>query len=287
MPVGLVLAPDSPIVTYVGYVLEAAVLGLYLRAAARPSPRGNWWPHRRTICFCAGILLFVLAVQTSPLADNDDIPWVHCCQHLVIMMVVPPLLVLGAPMTLLLRSISPRARREVVAILHDPAMKAVSGPVAGIGLTLEYYGTMFLVMLTPLYRLQLQHEGIHVAVHCYLTLCGLLFWMPLIGRDPTAWRPSRRVKLLVVGLGVPAYAALWLLIGARATPLGGYGTPAATHSAGLALGVGGIVLTVAGLVLVAAQRTGARAVWRERWKARRMFATSRAMATQQAMNRER
>jgi cytochrome c oxidase assembly factor CtaG len=284
---GLVLAPDSPAVTYVGYVLEAATLALYVTAAARRSPRGNRWPLPRTLCFGAGIVLFVLAVQTSPLADNDDIPWVHCVQHLVIMMVVPPLLVLGAPMTLLLRTVSPRARREIVAVLHDPAMKAVGGPVAGIGLTLEYYGTMFLVMLTPLYRLQLQHEGIHVAVHVYLTLCGLLFWMPLIGRDPTAWRPSRRVKLLVVALGVPAYAALWLLIGTRATPLGGYGTLPATHAAGLALGAGGVVLTVAGLALVAAQRTGARVDSRERWNARRMFATSRAMATQQATERER
>ena len=77
----------------------------------------------------------------------------HGAEHLVVMMVVPPLLVLGAPLTLLLRSVSPRARKEIVGILHDPAMKKVSGPVAGIGLTLEYHGTMFLVMLTGLVRL--------------------------------------------------------------------------------------------------------------------------------------
>ena len=57
---------------------------------------------------------------------------------------------------------SPRARREIVGILHDPAMKKVSGPVAGIGLTLEYHGTMFLVMLTGLYGYTLEHEWAHI-----------------------------------------------------------------------------------------------------------------------------
>ena len=150
-------------------------------------------------------------------------------QHLVIMMVVPPLLVLGAPLTLLLRTVSPRARREIVAVLHDPAMRSVSGRVAGIGLTVEYYGIMFLVMLTPLYRWSLEYEAVHVAVHAYLLTCGLLFWMPLVGRDPAGWRPAPRVKILAIALGVPAYAALALLVGARSAPLGGLGTLAATQ----------------------------------------------------------
>src|SRR5829696_1718552 len=172
----------------IGLLLVITVGGAYAMAASRPSPRGNRWPLARTFSFLSGLALFSLIVQ-SPLAVYDEFAWMHSAQHLLVMMVVPPLLVLGAPLTLLLRTVSPRARREIVGILHDPAMKKVSGPVAGVGLTLEYHGTMFLVMLTGLYGYTLEHEWAHVATHAYLLTCGLLFWMPLIGRDPAGFRP--------------------------------------------------------------------------------------------------
>ena len=270
----------------IGALLEAVIGGAYIGAAARPSPRGRRWPRSRTACFLAGIALFAIAVQ-SPLAAYDEVPWVHVTQHLVIMMVVPPLLVLGAPITLLLRTASPRARREIVAVLRDPAMKPMSGRVAGIGLGLEYYASMFLVMLTPVYKLALEHETVHVAVHAYMLTCGLLFWTGLVGRDPTGWRPTARTKSIMVTLGIPVYLALAAIVSSRDKPLGGLGSLSATHAAAWPLAVGGVTLTFAGLVLLAAQRTGARAGSRERWNARRMFAISSAMATQQAMARKR
>jgi cytochrome c oxidase assembly factor CtaG len=232
-----------------GLALETALAVAYVTAAARPSSRGRRWPTGRTACFLAGLALLAVALQ-SPLAAHDEVPWVHSLQHLMIMMAAPPLLVLGAPMTLLLRSLSPTARREIVAVLRDPAMKSVSGRAGGVGLTIEYYGTMFLVMLSPLYKLSLEHETIHIAVHLYLITCGLLFWMPLVGRDPAGWRPSRQAKTAMVALGLPANLALAILVGARGAPLGGIGTLSATHAAAWTLGAGGVTLTVAGLLLL-------------------------------------
>jgi cytochrome c oxidase assembly factor CtaG len=281
----LVLAHASLGLSAVGLVVEIALGGAYIAAATRPSPRGNRWPLARTVSFLAGLVLLAEATQ-GPLVAHDDLLWVHGAQHLVLMMVVPPLLVLGAPITLLLRTLSPRARREVVAVLHDPAMKAVSGTTAGVALTIEYQATMFLVLLTPLYRLSLEHESVHVAVHAYLLTCGLLFWMPLVGRDPAGWRPSPRAKVWMVASGIPAYAVLGVLLVGRDTPLGGLGTLADTHAGGWVLGVGGLVLTAAGLALVAAQRAGTRSGSRDRWNARRMFAIKRAIRTQQAIDPE-
>lgn len=279
----VVLAHVSAVFATPGALIELALGVAYVNAAARPSARGRRWPVARTACFIGGLVLLAATLQ-SPLAAHDDVPWVHTLQHLVVMMVVPPLLVLGAPLTLLMRTVSPSARHEIVAVLHDPAMKSFSGPVAGAGLTIEYYGTMFLVMLTPLYRWSLQNELVHVSVHGYLLLCGLLFWMPLVGRDPAGWRPPRRVKIFVVALGVPAYLLLAAVVGARSKPLGGLGALPSTHAAAWCVGAGGVALTLAGLALVAAQRgAGTRARSRERWNPRRMFATSRAMAMQQAM----
>lgn len=246
-----VIAHVSTPLGVAGALVLSVLCGGYIWAAARPSPRGRRWPRSRTACFVAGLLLLSLATQ-SPLARYDELPWFHASQHLVVMMAVPPLLVLGSPVTLLLRTISPEARREVIAVLHDPALKRFGGPVAGAGLTLEYYGTMFIVMLTPVYGWTLQHEWLHVLVHGYLLLCGLLFWMPLVGRDNTGWRPEHRTKLIVVGLGVPANIALGLLV-ASGGPL--QGAPAvSTTAAAWVLGAGGALLTVAGLALVASSR---------------------------------
>jgi hypothetical protein len=128
---------------------------------------------------------------------------------------------------------------------------------------------------------------VHVAVHAYMLTCGLLFWTGLVGRDPTGWRPSARTKSIMVTLGIPVYLALAAIVSSRDKPLGGLGSLSATHAAAWPLAVGGVTLTFAGLVLLAAQRTGARAGSRERWNARRMFAISSAMATQQAMARKR
>jgi cytochrome c oxidase assembly factor CtaG len=259
----------------VGAVIQTVIAVAYVRAASRPSPRGNRWPIARTLSFLAGLLLFSIAVQV-PLTDGD-VRWVHGAEHLVVMMVVPPLLVLGAPLTLLLRSVSPRARKEIVGILHDPAMKKVSGPVAGVALTLEYHGTMFLVMLTGIYGYTVEHEWAHVLTHVYLFSCGLLFWMPLIGKDPAGFRPPYWAKVAMVASGLPAYVLLGLLMSGR------------DEAAAWVLGVGGVVLTLAGLILLASQRAGRRAGSASRGPVsqRRMFAISRAMKTQQAIDPKR
>jgi cytochrome c oxidase assembly factor CtaG len=275
VPMWSPIAHASLTVSVIGGLIQAALAIAYIRAASRPSPRGNRWPAARTLCFVGGLALFSLAIQ-SPLAVHDELRWFHSAQHLLVMMVVPPLLVLGAPITLLLRTASPRMRREIVGILQDPAMKRFSGPVAGIGLTLEYHGTMFLVMLTGLYGYTLEHEWAHIVTHSYLFLCGLLFWMPLVGRDPAGFRPPYWGKVVMVGSGLPAYVLLGLLMSGR------------DEAAAWVLGAGGVALTIGGLALLAAQRAGRRAgsggapVIR-----RRMFAMSRAMKTQQAMDPKR
>jgi len=255
-----------------GALIQTVIAVAYVRAASRPSPRGNRWPMARTLSFLAGLLLFSIAVQVP--WTGDDVRWVHGAEHLAVMMVVPPLLVLGAPLTLLLRSVSPHARKEIVGILHDPAMKKFSGPVAGVGLTLEYHGTMFLVMLTGLYGYTLQHEWAHVLTHSYLFLCGLLFWMPLVGKDPAGFRPPTWAKVAMVASGVPAYVLLGLLMSGR------------DETAAWVLGAGGVALTLAGLILLAAQGVGRRAGSREPWSQRRTLAMSRAMRTQQAIDPE-
>jgi putative membrane protein len=249
----VVTAWASDTFSVVGYATELLAVLLYLAAARRRSPRGTRWPVQRTASFVLGVLLVAIAIQ-SGFADYDDsVLWVHVVQHLVLMMAAPPLLVFGAPVTLILRTLSPQRRRGFASVLQDPAMKIVDSRMAGAFVTVDYYGTMFVYLLTPLYRLSLEHPAVHYAVHVYFLICGLLFWLPLAGIDPTRWRPAYRTKLLVLALGVPAYLALslTLLLGGA---ISRYNTVADTHLGGWALLAGGAVLSVAGLAVVASHR---------------------------------
>jgi cytochrome c oxidase assembly factor CtaG len=148
-------------------------------------------------------------------------------------------------------------------LLHDPSLKLVSGPSAGVLLPLDYYGSMAVYALTPLYRLSETNAGFHDFVHVYFLACGLLFWVPLLGADPATWRPSHRLKLAVLAIGVPAYLA----ISGGMLAEGGWISPdhslSDIHRGTLAMAVGGIVLSLGGLVLVS-QRDGRRQAHRDR-----------------------
>jgi cytochrome c oxidase assembly factor CtaG len=122
---------------------------LYLIAARQPSARGRPWPVARTLAFETGIAVLII-VFGSPLAVYEDKPAVHVTQHMLLMMLAPPLLALGAPMTLLLRSLGPTGRRAVVGELRDTPLRHLSGRYAPYMIAADYYLTMYLYQLTPI-----------------------------------------------------------------------------------------------------------------------------------------
>jgi cytochrome c oxidase assembly factor CtaG len=72
----------------------------------------------------------------------------------------------------------------------------------------EYYALMFAYLLTPAYSLSLHNEFAHIVAHMLFLLCGVMFWVPVIGRDPTGWRPTDRTRVLLVAAGLPIGALL-------------------------------------------------------------------------------
>jgi putative membrane protein len=251
-PVGLgaLFTNWDPAPGAIAFAVVAFAAGvLYLLAAAQPSPRGRRWPPARTACFAAGIVLLIL-IFDGGLQVYEDHPAIHVTQHLLTMMAAPALLAFGAPIALLLRTLPLAGRRRVVRELHDPALTLVSGPKAAVLLPLDYYATMYIYQLTPLHTWAEQHPLLHAAIHGYMLLCGLLFWMPIAGLDPVRFRPGRRLRRGMVALGVPAFGllgAIELLAGQTAT--------------GWAYVIAGTALTAFGLALIAtadAARSGAR-----------------------------
>jgi cytochrome c oxidase assembly factor CtaG len=242
--------------TILMYAGTAAVASAYVLAAARPSPRGRRWPRGRTVSFVSGMALLAV-IYGSGLEVYEDLPAVHVIQHMLVMMAVPPLLLYAAPVTLLLRTLPPPGRREVVRFMGESVLRFLNHRCAAAVLCAEYYLTMFVYQLTPVHTVTEESQVLHFAVHQYFLICGLCFWFPIAAVDPVRLRLPTGIKQRLVGLGLPAFA----LLGAIEVAAGDAAT-------GWAYVASGAALTAAGMALVA---------WHSRGRARRRFPAEGAL----------
>src|SRR5690606_27842351 len=97
-------------------------VGAYLLAVAR-TPRQ--WPVARTVAWLGGCAAIVAALSV----DEHGDPRLHMTQHVVIGMLAPVGLVLGAPVTLLLAASSPRVRRTVAGLLRSRPVHILGHPI--------------------------------------------------------------------------------------------------------------------------------------------------------------
>ena len=193
--------------------LPIALLALAYRAGVRSvarAHRDNPVPRRRVLAWYGGLLALFVALQ-SPIATYDTTLFsVHMVQHLLLMMVVAPLLALGAPITLLLRVVSPSARKRVVLpVLHSRAARVISFPVVA---WVVFAGVMYGSHFSPLFDAALENEFVHLLEHALYLGAGLLFWWPVVGADPSPWRMPHPARVLYVFLGMPWSSFLALAI---------------------------------------------------------------------------
>ncbi len=178
----------------------AALLALlvYLVAAGRARRTGPGWQHGRTVAFTVGALLLAYA-----LADPAVGFPAHMRQHLLIGMLAPLGLVLGAPLTLLLRTVDVHTGRRVVRLLRSRPARVLSHPVTGLLLTA---GGLWVLYLTPLYRATEAYPLAHDLVHLHFLAAGYLFTWSITGPDPGPHRPGVPFRLVVLGVSIVAHA---------------------------------------------------------------------------------
>jgi cytochrome c oxidase assembly factor CtaG len=105
-------------------------------------------------------------------------------------------------------------------------------------LAVDYYLSMFIYQLTPIRTYSEQHSLAHAAVHGYFLICGLSFWLPVAGVDPSRLRIPPGTRALMVAAGIPTFA----LLGAIELAKGEAATGWAYIATGVALSAGGLVL---------------------------------------------
>ncbi|GIF16989.1 cytochrome c oxidase assembly protein [Actinoplanes teichomyceticus] len=171
--------------------------------------RTRHWPWWRTILFLTGGTLLVVGLT---LRSADDFR-THMLQHLLIGMLAPLGLVLGAPVTLLLRTMPRQAGRAVGRVLRSRFVHVVAQPAVALTLNL---GGLLLLYLTPLYTWTTRHPATHLLVHLHFLLAGYLFAWVIAGPDPAPRRPRVPARLVVLGLAVAFHATFSQLMYAGA-----------------------------------------------------------------------
>lgn len=192
-------------------IVLVAIAVWYLRADWRLAARGRRWSGTRTASFMCGLMAIDLALQSPVAAMTGTYFQAHVVQHLLLMVVGPPLLALGAPSTLLLQTSSRRTKQLWLRVLRSSPFAVVSHPVVVWCL---YYGVMFAFFLTFLLNYAMLHMWLMDTINVGFLIGATLFWWPMVGIDPIIhWKMSYPARMLniLLGSGVEAFLGVAIL----------------------------------------------------------------------------
>lgn len=280
-------------------MLVAAVL--YAAGVVRLRLRGDRWPVSRSAFWGLGILIVIAMTATGIDGYGMELFSAHMVQHMVLSMLAPIFLVLGAPITLALRALPAHssgrisARSMLLAVLHGLPARFLAHPATVLVLFLaSLYGLYF----TPVFDALMSTMWGHNLMLLHFIAIGFLYFWCVLGVDPTPRRSSRglrkyaapTVRILELAVTAPFHAffgvmlmmSVSLIVGFYGVPITGWQVaPLADQAVG-----GGIAwgftelptLLVLGVLLLQWQRSD------ERTARRQERSSSRAEAERLAYN---
>ena len=179
--------------------------------AGHPVPRRQRW------AFLAGLGAVAVALQSGIARYDTTLFSIHMVQHLLLTLIAPMLLALGAPITQLLRASSPGMRqRWILPILNSRIVSVVSHPILA---WILFAGVMWGTHFSPLFNASLEDPLTHDLEHvAYLTV-GLLFWWPIVALDPSPRRMGYPARIGFAFLQMPQNSFLAMTILFASGPL--------------------------------------------------------------------
>lgn len=204
-------------------ILTAAILyhlGTRTLEGGRSRRERPW----RAQSFYAG--LAALAVAIAPPLDGlaDRLFWWHMVQHMLLQMVAPPLIVLGAPWLALWRPLSLGGRRRAARWL---LLSGAAAPLRALARVLTrpvvawvlFVGAIWLSHLPAVFDYAAGHALFHEAEHLAFFSLGLLFWSRALDSPPFHARVTRWHRLAFFVTAAAAETVLAVIVLAARTPL--------------------------------------------------------------------
>ncbi len=177
----------APVVT--GFVMVAAALYLWGVLRVRRRHPARPWPLWRTALFLGGLAVVVIATQSGIGRYDDVLFWDHMILHLLLIMVAPPLLVVGQPITLALHASRNPLHTWVKKAVRSRVVSALTFPPFGAVL---YLATIVGTHLTSFENVVLTDPAVRNAELALYLIAGYLYFLPLIGQEPVRWRVHAR-----------------------------------------------------------------------------------------------
>jgi putative copper resistance protein D len=207
-----------------GYEPDALMIGLlvfavalYIKGVMVLTKRGDKWPVGRTISFAIGISAVDFATSGGlGLYAHFSFAW-HMVAHMTLGMIAPIAIVLGAPITLALRTL-PQGRNSeergvrgtLLSVLHSRYSSIIVNPV---GALVIFDGSLFLLYFTSLFGTLMNTHAGHLFMNLHFLLAGFLFFHVIIGIDPNPKRPPFLVRIvtLLAAMSIHAFFSVALM----------------------------------------------------------------------------
>jgi putative membrane protein len=242
----------------------ATVAVLYWLGGRNASHRAS---RLRVASFAAGLAVLVIALASPIHVVSEQFLWVHMVQHVLLLLVAPPLLALARPWNRIWHGLPLGLRRRVAgAVMRGGpraplgrAARALSAPVAS---WLLFNVTLLAWHLPFAYEATLHSAVAHAAEHAMFFATGLLFWTRVIDSPPMRSRLSPFGRATYAGLALVSTWAFAVALATIPEPLyAAYVAEAATRdglsalsdqriAAGVMLVPGSIPLTIAVLAIL-------------------------------------
>ncbi|MGI9143989.1 MAG: cytochrome c oxidase assembly protein [Candidatus Planktophila sp.] len=220
-----ILFEYDPDVLIIGLLILA--VALYVKGVVVLSRRGDKWPVGRTISFALGISAIDFATSGGlGVYAHFAFSW-HMVAHMVLGMIAPIGIVLGAPITLALRTLPQSRNGEelgvralLITALHSRYARVLTNPVVALAI---FDGSLFALYFTSLFSGMMQsHQG-HLFMNVHFILAGILFFHVIVGVDPNPKKVPHIVRIVILFAAMSIHAFFSVALMSTSTLIdGGY-----------------------------------------------------------------
>jgi cytochrome c oxidase assembly factor CtaG/putative copper export protein len=197
---------------------------LYLLGVRRMRRRGDGWPMGRTLAWMCGCAVLLFTTSSGLGRYMPAMFSMHMVAHMLLSMLVPILLVLGAPVTLALRTLPsagrgkpPGPREWLLAALHSRVSRFLTHPIVA---TMLFVAGFYGLYLGGIFDAAVSNHAAHLLMNVHFLVSGYLFYWVVIGIDPTPRQIPQLAKVAMVFATLPLHAFFGVVLMGMQTVLG-------------------------------------------------------------------
>ena len=215
----------EPDALMIGILITA--VALYIKGVVVLTRRGDKWPVGRTISFALAIAAIDFATSGGLGLYAHFAFSYHMVAHMILGMIAPIGIVLGAPITLALRTL-PQGRNpeergvrgSLLAALHSKLAIFYTNPLVALAF---FDGSLFALYFTNLFGSMMQSHVGHLFMNIHFLLAGILFFHVIIGIDPNPRRVPHLVRIVILFAAMSIHAFFSVALMSSSTLIdGGY-----------------------------------------------------------------